>query len=195
MGWGAAIPVGPVNLEIARRNLLQRTSIGIIFGLGACSADLIYLMLLCVGAVYVLQHPLILNSVGLLGSAILLWFAWQAFTMHVKASTSTKKSSPLAAFRDGLLMTLFNPYTILFWASISSQVVVLTGNQHSALLYAGIGLIIGTLSWVIALNVIIHVNKKRLSDKFNHYLNITGGVILVGFAVAGIVKSLYGLFG
>lgn len=193
MGWGAAIPVGPVNLEVARRNLSQSTQIGIIFGLGACSADLIYLVLLCVGAVYLLQHPVILNTVGLIGSVILLWFAWMAFHARAKDSSSLKTSNPIAAYRDGLIMTFFNPYTILFWASISSQVTMLTGNKQASLLMAGIGLIIGTVSWVLSLNLVLHVNRKRLPEKVDHYLNITGGFILLGFGLIGMVKSVWGL--
>ena len=194
LGWGAAIPVGPVNLEMARRSLAHHTLAGIVFGLGACSADLIYLIVLCLGAMVFLQHPVLLNSIGLVGSAILLWFAYQAFTALPLSAQQKPAKAQHKAYVEGLLMTLFNPYTILFWASISSQISLLTGNHDVSLLNAGIGLLIGTVSWVMVWNTIIHVSKKRLSDSFSHRLNQVGGVILLGFGLAGMAKSFWELF-
>ena len=44
IGLSAAAPIGPVNFEIIRRNLTLGLKAGIGFGLGACTADLCYLI-------------------------------------------------------------------------------------------------------------------------------------------------------
>lgn len=46
VGFGVAIPIGPMNLEIIRRNLNFGLSSGLSFGVGIISADLTYLLLL-----------------------------------------------------------------------------------------------------------------------------------------------------
>ena len=66
LGWGAAIPIGPINLEIIRRHLSFGMIFGIAYGLGACIADLCYLILLMSGALILLQHPLVLKIIGII---------------------------------------------------------------------------------------------------------------------------------
>ena len=61
LGWGAAIPIGAINLEIIRRNLRFSTASGLAFGLGACVADVTYLVLLSVGILQFLNYPFVLT--------------------------------------------------------------------------------------------------------------------------------------
>ena len=86
-------------------------------------------------------------------------------------------------------MTLLNPYTILFWASISTQVSVHVKNSETHVLYAGIGLLIGVFSWVLVLNLLLHHTRSRLSETFSLRLSKLGGLILSFFALAGFIKS------
>ena len=89
LGLGAAIPLGPMNLEIIRRNLRFGSVYGIALGLGACSADVTYLVLLSLGALSILTHPLILQVIGVIGSSILLWFGYSA--LRLKATLGREK--------------------------------------------------------------------------------------------------------
>lgn len=192
LGLGAAIPIGPVNLEIIRRNIRFGTPYGLFTGFGACTADLMYLILLCLGALSLLQYPTLLRLIGFAGSLILIWFATCIFRSHPKDST-TKEAKPhlLRASLEGFLMTAVNPFTILFWASISSQLSLAALSTSYALFPAGAGVIIGTVSWVCFINVLIHFTRHRLSQTAIKWLNYIGGFILLGFAVSGIVKSVF----
>jgi L-lysine exporter family protein LysE/ArgO len=192
LGWGAAIPIGPINLEIIRRNLQFDTHAGLVFGFGACSADLLYLILLSYGALSLLTYPLVLKIVGLVGAIILAYFGYCALTLKNtdnKIDTHTPRL-PRQQYLSGLLLTLSNPMTILFWASISAQVVNLTKSHPYATIYAGIGVIIGTFSWVVLLNVFIHFTKHKISDRAINILNKIGGIILLGFAGLGIYRFI-----
>ncbi len=200
LGWGAAIPIGPMNLEIVRRNLRFGTPYGLALGLGACSADLIYIVLLSMGALIILTHPIVLDIVTVLGSFVLAWFGIMALRTKTKvnnietgADNTTALQTTYAWWRhvsEGLLMTLVNPYTILFWSSVSTQIANVahagTGSSYLAI----IGVIIGTTSWIIVLNATLHHTRHRLSAKTMHYLNMAGGLILLGFAVLGIWRVL-----
>lgn len=195
LGWGAAIPIGPVNLEITRRNLRFGTGYGVSLGLGACTADLTYLVLLCSGAIVLLQHAILLRVVGLLGSAVLIWFGISALRM--KASAFKNKPITTSYFRnsfEGYLITLLNPYTILFWASVSAQLSIAaagaTAGEVYATVAAGLGVIFGTVSWVIFLNLLIHFTRHKLSDKVMHRLNRVGGMILLCFAAFSVVRII-----
>jgi L-lysine exporter family protein LysE/ArgO len=189
LGWGAAIPVGPVNLEIARRNLNHGSTAGIIFGLGACLADLTYLIVLSLGIFTLLNDPKVLSTVGFLGSLLLFWFAYKAFSLKTDFPNPPRKGN--TNLIDGYLMTLVNPYTILFWASITSQLPVLNTDHEVNLIKAGVGLLLGVFSWVLMFNWLLYHSKKRFSLQFNHRLNQLGGAILIVFATAGILKSIF----
>ncbi|MCP4473025.1 MAG: LysE family transporter [Gammaproteobacteria bacterium] len=102
LGLGAAAPVGPINLEIIRRHLQSGFTTGIIFGSGACSADLTYLFLLSLGVLTLLTHVVLINSMGIVGSLILFWFGFSAVRLTSKLQTSVVKEKNYAAhFRDG----------------------------------------------------------------------------------------------
>jgi L-lysine exporter family protein LysE/ArgO len=184
LGLGAAVPIGPINLEMIRRNLSFSAKTGFLFGFGACCADLIYLVLLSLGVLSLLNHPLLLKVMSLIGALILMYFAYGAFTAKTTEKQVTQKLSPALYkhYFSGLLLTLTNPITILFWASISSQVVALTLEHHYATLYAGIGVMMGTVGWVVALNLFVHFTKHKISNKAINILNKIGGVLLLCFA-------------
>ena len=196
LGWGAAIPIGPMNLEIVRRNITLGTRYGFAFGVGACLADLSYLILLAFGAVVILSHPTSLRVAGIIGSIILAWFGYQALTIKnaepVESQIKCKApSQPYKHTAQGYMLTLINPYTILFWSSVSTQLVTLSTKYGSgSLWYAGIGVIAATLSWVIGLNFVIHFTRHKLPANIAHRLNLVGGIILIGFAVLGLWHSL-----
>ncbi len=196
LGLGAAIPIGPVNLEIIRRNLRFGTSYGVATGLGACSADITYLSLLCLGALALLQYPLVLHVFGLVGSFILIWFAINAFRADPKEKKEKIKKPSLIRYGiEGYMITMLNPFTILFWASISSQVSLSALTSKTALLSTGLGVITGTVSWVLVINFLVHFTRHKLTHAAIKWLNYTGGFIILGFALFGIFKIMKEVLG
>ena len=180
LGLGAAVPIGPINLEMMRRNLKYGTFHGISLGLGACSADVAYVMLLCTGALVLLTHPSILNSVGILGSLLLCWFGYKAFFLSAKIDkVVAKKKSAAQSIFEGFLLTFVNPYTILFWMSVSSQLLLVTHGQQRA---------------VLLFNLLLKLTRHKLSDHTIHRLNQLGGVVLWGFALYGFYHVFKGLY-
>lgn len=193
LGWGAAIPIGPINLELIRRNLQFGTTAGLCFGLGAATADCLFLILLSVGALSLLTQPVIFKMVGLLGAIILAYFGYRAFTIKPISKTHliTGDASLPKEFLSGLFLTVSSPISIIFWASISTQVVALTLKHPLGIIYAGIGVIFGTTTWIVALNLFMHFTKHKISDRAIHILNKIGGVILLGFAVFSFYYSFF----
>jgi len=186
LGWGAAIPIGPINLEMMRRNLKYGTSYGIALGLGACSADVTYVILLCLGALVLLTHPFILNVAGLLGSLLLCWFGYQAFFLPTNEDHNNQpKKARVKSIFEGFILTLVNPYTILFWSSVSAQLLLVTHEKHQGTLLAALGVILGTLSWVLVFNLILKLTHHKLNAHTTYWLNKAGGLVLWGFAAYG----------
>ena len=193
LGWGAAIPFGPINLEIMRRNISYGTRFGLALGIGACLADMTFVFLLSLGALMILSHGFILKIVGIVGACILAWFGYQSFRAQpFSASTQQgiQPKSPLYSIGEGYVLTLINPFTLLFWASVSSQLLSLTQTQAQSIWLAVWGVCLGTLSWIVVFNGILHVTRHRFSLSLMRYLNIVGGCMLFGFAAYALYRSL-----
>ncbi|MDF1760786.1 MAG: LysE family translocator [Coxiellaceae bacterium] len=195
LGLGAAMPVGPVNLEIVRRNLRFGTGSGLILGLGAACTDLTYLILLSLGALTLLTHHTVLNVIGFVGAFILGWFGIEALRSKInetpKVMNKTVKTKSLwRHWLEGYLMTLLNPMTIIFWASVSSQVALLARDHHSAVIFMGSGVIIGAYGWALSVNGVLHFTRHRFSTNTMKWINWVGGVILIGFAIYGLVHTI-----
>lgn len=196
LGWGAAIPIGAINLEMIRRNLRFGTSAGLMLGVGACCADVTYLALLSFGVLQILQYPLVLKITGVLGALILGWFGFKSLRLRAVYIADTFSSPPvlLPVWRhalEGYLLTLINPYTIVFWTSISMTIAVITHTKHYAAIYVGLGVLLATFSWASGLNLLLHFTRHRLSKHTVQKINFAGGIILLGFAAFGFWRAIF----
>lgn len=194
LGWGAAIPIGPMNLEIIRRNLTLGTRFGVAFGAGAASADITYIILLSLGLLVLLQNPTSMTIITLVGSCILLYFGYKALTAKVNTRTQT---TPLVAnkipkhYASGYFLTLLNPYTIIFWLSVSTQITGFASTGKLAVFWSGLGVFLAALSWALSLNTILHFTKHKIPENIIKLLNKLGAIILFCFAGVGFYRVLF----
>ncbi|MBJ7450210.1 MAG: LysE family translocator [Parachlamydiales bacterium] len=195
LGWGAAIPIGPVNMEITRRNLQLGTLVGLALGFGACIADLVYLTLMSVGILQMFTTPKLLCAIQIVGSFIIFYFAYKCFIN--KPSSANNKMPPKSIIRniiDGFVVTFFNAFNLMFWASISAQLSAFTQTHHG-ILTAGSGVMFGTVSWMVSLNLVLHFTRHKINNNMIRWLNIIGGVILTLFGLYGLARGIQFLYG
>lgn len=193
LGYGAAIPFGPINFEIIRRTLRFGFWYAWLFGLGAASADLVYLILWLLGATPFLSYPLVLKCIGIIGSLVIATFgilALLAKETPKKNNETLKQRSRLRDWFEGFIMTFLNPYTILFWASVSAQVASLGKAYYPyGQLLAIIGVLFAAISWPTTLCLIINLTSHKLSEKTMKIISRIGGIILIAFAVFGLYRA------
>lgn len=191
VGLGVAIPIGPVNVEIIRRNIYAGLSNGIAIACGATLADTTYILLTLTGILLFFKQPLLLSLIGMLGSLILAWFAYGSFTAgHLKIKKNAIKQPFLRVWLAGYFITLLSPMSILFWLSMGTQIATLANHNQAATWALPLGVIIGTLSWSMSLNFILHKTRHQISDRVLHRLNQLGGIILATFAMIGFIHSI-----
>src|SRR5688500_11761514 len=73
LGLGAAAPIGPVNVEIARRTLRDGFAAGFFTGLGAVTVDVLYATLASFGVRWLLGHATVYWSVTIAGVGLLIF--------------------------------------------------------------------------------------------------------------------------
>lgn len=192
VGWGLAVPPGPITIEMMRRNLSYGLQHGLAMGLGAMIADLCYLIVLSTGAVQLSQHPAVSKIVAILGALLLMYFSYK-IVKKAKTEPIELPLNPVTYWNSivtAFFIALFSPFNLLFWASLTSQFGVLTDGETAKMIVLAIGVVLGILSWVLFLNVMLYFSGKKLKTKFIWILNYAGATLLFAFAVYGLIHAL-----
>ena len=92
------------------------TRTGIAASLGIATGSLVHLALVAAGVAVVLaRHPAIFDAIRYAGAAYLVWIAIKIVSQPATAiDVDARECSGLAAWRDGVVVNLFNPKIIVF---------------------------------------------------------------------------------
>jgi len=172
LGLSAAAPIGPVNVEMARRTLRNGFHAGFALGCGAVSADLTYAILASLSLGAIVSRPAVKWLVTVAGIGLIFWLGIQslrAAARHLRADPLAQPPMPPAepglthqaalltqhssgtfgAYGTGLLMTLLNPFTLVFWFVAVPGAGAITKDPRHDLPMICAGIFIGTIGWVI----------------------------------------------
>lgn len=215
-GIAAAMPIGPINIEIIRRGLVHHPLQGQAIGCGAVVADVTYLTIafLGVGAA-AMAYPHTVSTLQGAGAVLLFGLgamAWRApVTLPDGTTAGVHEASPtvpqptgglppirsfLATLCMGFLMTLLNPMTLLTWVALSAHVLAAhndaasTGGTGS--IYAGLalGTMCGAGGWTVLLCSALYVARGRIPSRLLHVLNPAGGACLMAFGAVMLADLL-----
>jgi L-lysine exporter family protein LysE/ArgO len=198
LGLGAAIPLGPVNVEIARRALRAGFWAGFALGCGAVTVDVTYAVLSSLALRPVIDHPLLLKWITIGGLALLTYLGIQcmrAVTQHLRvdpvgrADASEDRlsyGSPAWAYGTGVLMTLLNPMTLAFWfVAVPATVGSITQNPRRDLPLICAGVFAGTIAWVIFFSSALGWIGRYRRNWWLAVADGVGGLTLLTFAAVG----------
>lgn len=183
MALGAAF--GRVSVEIFRRSLAGGFSSGFYAGLGSVFGDWMYLNLAAVGLLFIFNKPEIIFWLWLFGGIATSYLGVSGFLKRVdlgwQEDSEDKESN--AAFA-GFFVTITNPVSFLWWASIVGPQMVATARITgigSAYLGA-LGIIAGLfLWWTIFSAGIAYFRNKLAPYAITIFSRISSGILL-GFS-------------
>ena len=187
MGLGVSVPIGPVNVLIMSYALRSYTK-ALCLGLGAMSADMLYLALSAFGISQLAKIPIVFACISVFGAAFLLYIALGIYR-EAKRSVqlqSVERGSHVAVFGKGFLLNIFNPYVIMFWLSVSASI----GRERFGLALAG--LICGVLSWITLFALAVYKSRAKISDRAARAFAYTSALILLFFALKLIYAVIVG---
>ena len=203
LGLGAAVPIGPVNVQIARRVLRHGFVAGFALGSGAVTVDIFYAVLTSVGVQRLAQVRLLEWSIRV-GGVLLLGYlgvaslrgerdAWHSDPLTPGAADS----SPVGAARaylTGLVMTLLNPMTVAFWF-VAVPILAAPGNPQtwSSVPLVCAGVFAGTISWVVFFAGLLAWAGRYRRNWWLALADAAGGAALLVFAAAALLSSLRSL--
>ena len=204
-GLALAAPPGPMNAIIAEESVLRGWTAGFRAGLGAMAADLVFFLLALVGLVTVVERSPTLRGVMVtVGGLLMLYFAVDA-ARNTRATLAGETAGDGSGFSRAFLLSLTNPYQILFWLTVGvalldtgrldvfaalpgepleRRVVVETG---SPVLLAGLFLGIGV--WIVSFPAAL-VSLGDRTETVTPVVAAASALVLAGFGAVFLWDGL-----
>ncbi|SHG18641.1 LysE family transporter [Ornithinibacillus halophilus] len=187
LGLSLAAPIGPVNAAQLDRGIKGGFFPAWFVGLGAITADAIYMLIVYLGVVHVIDTPFIKTFLWLFGGFVLIYTGIESMVSSKKLTTNQNRlSEPLhKSFFAGFIMSITNPLTILFWLGIYGSVLANTASTYGyeALLLYSIAIFIGLLTWDVFMAALSSSFRKVLNIKLLRAITIFSGLALIGFGI------------
>jgi len=122
-GLALAAPPGPMNAVIAEESASRGWRSGLFAGLGAMTADAVFLVLSLVGvATIVTERPTLRRGMVAVGGLLMLWFAVGAVrdanALSSVSDDAVDEHEESRGFRKALALALTNPYQVAFWLTV-----------------------------------------------------------------------------
>jgi L-lysine exporter family protein LysE/ArgO len=186
LGLSLAAPIGPVNAAQMDKGIKSGFIQAWLFGLGALTADIIYMLTVYLGVVKYLETPFMQSFLWLFGFFVLLYTGIETIINSGKIMMDHREGdSSIKSFFSGFIMSISNPLTILFWLGIYGSVLAKTASSYgtSELVIYSFGIILGLLMWDIVMAAISSSFRKLLTSRLLTFISLISGVSLIGFAL------------
>jgi len=181
LGFGAAVPLGPINILIMNEALRDYKK-ALAIGFGAMSADITYLILIFYGITQFLQNTIFLELLSGFGAAFLIYLSYLIFkgrNSEITKVKASKKNTLIINYSKGYILTLLNPYTILFWLSVTSF-----ATSTDAIAMTLFGMICAILLWITLMPLLIFRTRTLISEKVSYIISIVSSLIIFAFAIS-----------
>lgn len=189
IGFAIAAPVGPIGVLCIRRTLADGRLAGLVSGLGAATADVIYGLVAVLGLTAIAD--LLVGAsfwMRLVGGLFLCYLGWRTLRERPAEQPAEARGRGLAgAYTSTLLLTITNPATILSFAAVFAGLGAASAAQTYAeglLLVAGV--FVGSAAWWLLLSGGVSLLRGRLTPGALRWVNVGAGAIILGFGALAL---------
>jgi L-lysine exporter family protein LysE/ArgO len=196
LGIGAAAPIGPVNVEIARRTFRRGFAAGFLLGCGAVSVDVTYAVLSSLSLGKLMNMPPIHWAVTIGGVAFLLYLSFLCVRGAIRDwhadpfGTARAETSPGGDYFTGLVMTFLNPMTLGFWfLAVPGALGSITKSPATDLPMICGGVFIGTIAWVVCFAGTLAWAGRWRKNWWLGVADVAGAFVLFCFAAFEVWRA------
>lgn len=199
-GFIAAIPAGPVQIEVIRRSVNGHIRSAFTVIIGALIADIFYGVIAFFGIAPYLKGETVMAYFSLAGAGIISLLGIMIILNSRKNQSTGNNSRYLRkkrwGFVGGFSLSITNPMMILWWligAKLFIDIKIIdnfTSDIAVSFLAAGGS---GFVTYLIALSLFIHWAKRFISDGKIRQINIITGFIMIVIAGYFLYSSLHRL--
>jgi threonine/homoserine/homoserine lactone efflux protein len=182
---GALMP-GPLLTITLSESARRGFRAGPLIVLGHGILELFLVLLLLLGLAPILKNDQVIGSVGVVGAVVLIWMAvgmirsLPSLSLE-RVSQGSQSTNPVWA---GILMSLANPYWIIWWATIGLGYILYSftvGLLGVVAFFAGH--ILADLGWYAAISFTVAHGRRFMSDRIYKGVIVCCALALLGFGI------------
>jgi threonine/homoserine/homoserine lactone efflux protein len=186
IGFAMAIPIGPIGIMCIRKTLTEGRIRGLIIGLGAATADLLYG---CVAAFGITVISSTLESqriwIRLVGGTLILFLGVRTYRAQpTDPKFQTHSSRMLASYLSTVFLTLTNPLTIFAFIAVFAALGLGSGLGYFSASALVAGVFIGSCLWFLLLSSGVTLFRKKLDVVGLRWVNRIAGILII---ISGVI--------
>lgn len=184
--------VGPMCLMVfnTAKNSGFLVALPLVFAIAL--VDAFYIILASLGASKLLSKNNIKNTVKVAGSIVLIIFGiniiLNVFGINIIPGLNLKSNSS-SAFIQGIILTLSNPITIVFWGSVLTTKIIEENFFKKELIIFSVGLVSSTLLFLTIVAILGMLLSYFIPDIISNILNIMVGILIAIFGIRLLIKK------
>ena len=194
VGFSTAAPVGPIGLLCIQNTLSRGIVFGVICGLGAATADMLYGILVAMGLQPLTNLILTIRTpLTICGSLFLIYMGlkkiWAPAATQAAELSSNATKHLIQAYLSTCFLTITNPATILDFMALFTSLRLDLANYIQSLQFVG-GVFLGSAAWWLTLCGIVGICRKHVSQPMIIGINYGAGALICGFGLWVLFKTL-----
>jgi len=195
LGFVLSFLTGPVFFALIKTSIEKGFYAGVSLASGVVVSDVFYVALTLYGSSFLALENTYRVQIGVAGSTILFAIGIYYLFKNVKVNyeTTTSKRHNTGYFLKGFIMCIFNPAILLYWLSVTSGVISISGEIDPAEVIPFFGSILITQFSVDVVKA-YYANKLRyrIKEKTISNLNRIAGMLILIFAIRLLYNLLSG---
>ncbi len=170
-------PMTAVTLAKSYKSPLAGTQIA----LGHAVIEVPLILLIYFGFAQFFQNTVVQLVLSVLGGGMIIWLGISMFRARAKV-VQKGKDLPYSAFTAGILTSVFNPFFLLWWATIGSMLIMrfldfgITGLAIFIIVHW-----LCDLVWLSFISIMVYKTRSLWGRKFHEGLFIACSLLLIGF--------------
>ncbi len=163
---------------------------GVWISLGHAVIEVPLILLIYFGFAQFFQVTVVRLALSVAGSGMIIWMGVSMFRARSEVARK-RKDLPYNAFAAGILTSVFNPFFLVWWATIGSMLIM------RILEFGTMGLIVFTmvhwlcdLTWLTLVSNVIYRTHAFWNQRVQEWLFIACSLLLVGFGIWFLVSGI-----
>ncbi|MBU1101900.1 MAG: LysE family transporter [Bacteroidetes bacterium] len=186
IGFAMAVPLGPIGIICIRKSLTEGRLRGLVVGLGAATADLLYGSIAAFGLTFISDT---LNSqrvwIRLIGGVLLLLLGIKTFRAQpADPKIQINGSGMLRSYFTIVFLTLTNPFTVFAFIAVFATLGLGSGLSYLSASLLVVGVFFGSFLWFAILSSGVTFFRKKLDSTGLQWVNKIAGILII---ISGII--------
>lgn len=173
IGLSGAVMPGPVLAVTITHAARRGPWAGPLLVGGHAILEAALLLALAAGLGPFITRPMVKGTIGAVGAVILVWMAVGMLRAlgNLRLDLEPGQKSGRGPVIDGILLSLANPYWVLWWATVGLSMMAVAGERGWLGLVAFyIGHIFADLGWYSAVSLVVAKGRRLLTDGMYRWL-------------------------